>query len=121
MLLTSEIDAAIMTPPMNIEAYNNIDFYPLIRDRLVLVVHPDHPLAAKATINLCDMKDEKFILMNANNGIHTVALETCRNAGFEPNVVLQSRQVETVLGFVAAGLGSTLIAFRVAKFLEKSS
>lgn len=83
----------------------------------------DLPIAIliAAAIDLSEMKDEKFIFMNANSGLRRESLEVCLNAGFEPNVVLQSRQVETVLGFVAAGLGSTIIASRVAKFLKKSA
>jgi Transcriptional regulator len=120
-LLANEIDVALLTPPADCKEFKDVDFYPLITDKLVLVVHSGHPLAAQKSIDLSDMKEEKFIFMNANSGLHKESLEVCRNAGFEPNVILQSRQVETVLGFVAAGLGSTIIAYRAAKFLKKPS
>lgn len=121
MLIESKIDLAIVTPPAVTAVYKEIEFYPLIQDKLVLVVPANHPVAAKKSISISEMKNEKFIFMNANSNLYRESLEVCRKAGFEPNVALRSRQVETVLGFVAAGLGNTIIANRVAKFLKKPS
>lgn len=121
MLLSSAIDVAIMTPPSNSEDYNNIIFSPLICDKLVLTIPADHPLSKKELIDLSETKNEKFIFMKPNNGLHTIALDACRNSGFEPHIVHQNSQVETVLSFVAAGVGVALMTLRVAKFFHTLS
>lgn len=118
MLLSSEIDVALMTPPHDLDIYSNINFYPLITDEIVLTVCTDNPLSANKTIHLNDAKNENYIIMIPNNGLRAIALEACRNAGFEPKVVFQSRQVETVIGLVSEGLGVALITSRIARFLK---
>lgn len=121
MLLNAEVDVALMTPPPNNEEYPSLNFYPLINDEIVLAIHPEHPLAKKATIELSETKDEKYIFMKPNNGLRAITLDACHNAGFEPNIVYQSSQVETVLALVASGMGITLITSRIANFLKNLS
>lgn len=118
MLLAFAVDVAIMTLPTNKETYSDINFYPLICDELVLTVPAAHRLADKPVIDLSDIKDEKFIVMKPGNGLRGIALEACHSAGFEPNIIYQSSQVETTLAFVAAGAGVALMTSKVARFLK---
>jgi DNA-binding transcriptional LysR family regulator len=119
MLLASEIDVGLLTPPSGSLLCNNICYYPLISDELVLTVHRNHPLSTEKIIHLNAARNEKHIIMKPNNGLRTIVLDACRNAGFEPNIVYQSRQVETVLGLVSEGLGVALMTSRVANYLKQ--
>lgn len=120
-LQTSEIDVALMTPPSNYEQYDDIHFYPLIEDDLVLIVNQGNPLSKKRMIDLAELKNEKHICMKATYGMLRVNLEACHDAGFKPNIVYQSSQVETISALVAEGLGVSLLTSRVAKSLKKPS
>lgn len=118
MLHNAAIDVALMTPPANNEQNTDLTFYPLIVDEIVLVTHPEHPLATRKSIELHEAKAENYIFMKPNNGLREITMDACHNAGFEPNIVYQSGQVETVLALVASGLGITLITSRIADFLK---
>ncbi|MBU2703728.1 LysR family hydrogen peroxide-inducible transcriptional activator [Sporomusaceae bacterium BoRhaA] len=120
-LQTSEIDVALLTPPSNYEQYDDIHFYPLINDDLVLIVNQGHPLSKKRMVELVELKNENHICMKATYGMLRVNLEACHRAGFNPNIVYQSSQVETISALVAEGLGVSLLTSRVAKSLKKAS
>jgi DNA-binding transcriptional LysR family regulator len=55
------------------------------------VVHLDasHPLAARATVSLDDLRDETLIVAGGPDspGYTTAVVELCRNAGFEPDTI----------------------------------
>ncbi len=120
-LQNSEIDVALMTPPQNYEQFQDFHFHSLLNDELVLVVNQGHPLSLKRFIDLREAMHEQFILMKANYGMLRVSLDACRSAGFQPAVVYQSSQVETIASLVAEGVGVTLLTSRVAKALKKQA
>lgn len=121
MLQNFEIDAALATLPEEKEIYGNIVFYPLINDQLVLTIPPNHPLAKKKTIDLAEAKGEKFIMMKPNNGLYDISIDACRKVGFEPIVMYQSSQVDTVLGLVSEEMGIALMTSRIAAALDKGT
>ena len=43
------------------------DSCPLIRERIVLAVHRDHPLADSASVRLIDLRNEKFITLSSRS------------------------------------------------------
>ncbi len=59
---------------------------PLVRERIVLALHEEHPLASKEQVSLMELKDEKFITMSSRASINALTFEKCREAGFEPQV-----------------------------------
>lgn len=59
---------------------------PLIRERIVLALHEDHPLASRREVSLQELKDEKFITMSSRASIHGITFEKCSEAGFVPQV-----------------------------------
>ena len=69
-----------------------------------------HPMANKSRIALTELSKEPFVLISREvGGFYDFILEACATAGFTPTVAHEARHVLTVLGFVAAGLGVTLL------------
>jgi DNA-binding transcriptional LysR family regulator len=69
-----------------------------------------HRLATKSRIALSELRQESFVLVSREvGGFYDFILEACASAGFTPIVTHSARHVLTVLGFVAAGLGVTLL------------
>ncbi|WP_041642446.1 LysR substrate-binding domain-containing protein [Azoarcus olearius] len=81
------------------------------RDALRVVVHAEHPLAAKASVSFAELRDADFISFPADAGTELPAIldRLCRGAGFEPRVVQLAREATTQIGLVAAGLGIALL------------
>lgn len=116
-----EIDVALMTPPQGYEHMADFYFHPLLNDELVLIVNQGHPLSVRRIIDLSEVRHEKFIFMKENYGMRRISLDACHGAGFEPAVVYESSQVETIASLVAEGLGVSLLTSRVAKSLKRLS
>lgn len=105
LLRTSEIDVAILTPPVNGET-EEIEFYPLAdNDEFALVTPSNHPLAKRELISLNELADETFIFPNPEQSIYKIYFEACRKAGFVPRIVCQSSHCATNLSLVSAGMG----------------
>jgi DNA-binding transcriptional LysR family regulator len=83
---------------------------------LVVALPARHPLAGgsagKATpITLAALASDDFVLFprEVAPGLHARVFALCRDAGFTPNVVQESREQYTTMALVAAEVGITII------------
>jgi DNA-binding transcriptional LysR family regulator len=81
----------------------------LLEDPMHVVLHGDHPLAAKPALKLTDLRDEEWVQTSAPSPCSRHVVRSCLAAGFEPKVTFESDDYETVQGLVAAGVGVALI------------
>ena len=81
----------------------------LFTEDLVLAVGVQHRLAADGAVSAGALVDEPFILFPPGYEVRERALQLCRGAGFEPRVVLDGAEMDTVLRCVAAGLGVAIV------------
>ncbi|MGB0097391.1 MAG: LysR substrate-binding domain-containing protein [Solirubrobacteraceae bacterium] len=81
----------------------------LLEDPMHVVLHADHPLAAKPALKLTDLRDEEWVQTSAPSPCSRHVVRSCLAAGFEPKVTFESDDYETVQGLVAAGVGVALI------------
>jgi DNA-binding transcriptional LysR family regulator len=83
---------------------------PFVTEKLVAVFPAKHRLASHAHLTLRDLRAERFVLFPARLGaaFHERILEACRAAGFSPNVVQEATQWQTIVSFVAAGMGVSI-------------
>lgn len=80
----------------------------LFRQRLGVAVPRDHRLTDAAAVSMTDLADEPFITMHPGFGMRQLLDELCAAAQFQPRVVLESANLTTNAGLVAAGLGISL-------------
>jgi len=90
-------------------------------ERLVAAIPQDHPLARKShkSIPLRTLADERFLLGSRVNApvFNPWIIVLCQQAGFQPNVVQESGQPMTVLNYVAAGLGVTILPAQFSRLV----
>lgn len=110
LTVNGSTDVCLMSLPIDDPA---LAYQPVIEEEICLAVPPDHPLAAKAgerrTIPIADLKDEPFILLKKGQGFRAIAHRLCIGAGFDPRVVFESGNIETVQALVAAGMGIAFV------------
>ncbi|MFC5467705.1 LysR family transcriptional regulator [Cohnella suwonensis] len=98
-------DVSLLTLPL-IEP--SLAYMPLMDEEVCLAVPSEHPLSAErgmADIAVERLRDEPFILLKKGQGFRAIAHDICRTAGFDPRVVFESGNIETVQSLVAAGMG----------------
>ncbi len=107
-LLAGRLDVGVIRPPVREPglAFATIDTEPL-----VVALPEDHPLAARAEVALAALVGEPFVLLSRREapGLYAALGEAMAQAGGAPEVVQEARELQTVVGFVAAGLGVSLV------------
>jgi DNA-binding transcriptional LysR family regulator len=83
------------------------------RDQFVVVLSRQHRLAACPVLTLPELANENFIMFNKGTVVHELAVEACRDAGFDPSIFYASLRVESVLGLVASNAGIALMMEKV--------
>ncbi|MEU1008763.1 LysR family transcriptional regulator [Streptomyces sp. NPDC005890] len=81
----------------------------LLDDAYRAVLPSGHPLAAHRVVDLADLAGEPWVGSEPPGPCLTPIIEACAAAGFSPDFVAQSEDYPTAQGFVAAGLGVSLI------------
>jgi DNA-binding transcriptional LysR family regulator len=85
----------------------SLAWLPLGRERVDLVLPPDHRLAGRSRPSLAALADDTWIAGCPRCRLHLVGL--CRDAGFEPRVAHATDDYVAVQALVAAGLGVTVL------------
>ena len=81
----------------------------LITEPLWLAVPADHRLADRGQVSLAETMDEDFVMLRPGWELRSRAEELCAAAGFAPAVAFEGDDLAMVRGFVAAGLGVSIV------------
>ncbi len=108
---SGQADISLLSLPL---IDDSLDYEPVIEEEIVLAVPPQHPLAARLTqggrpVDIAELQEEPFIALKRGQGFRQIAIELCNDAGFAPNIVFESSNIETVQSLVAAGMGIAFI------------
>jgi DNA-binding transcriptional LysR family regulator len=98
------------------EKLTNLELTTVAEEKLMAVLPQDHPIVANAKITIKSVKlsalaQERFILAARSSApvYNPWLVVLCQQAGFQPNVVQEVGQPVTVLNYVAAGLGISIL------------
>lgn len=81
---------------------------PLYDDELSIAVAATHPLAARSSVAMNELRDEPWIIFRPGSQMTQRLLSTAHGAGFAPRVAFESVDTLTVRALVAEGLGIAL-------------
>lgn len=110
-LLEESVDLAIVHRRRDDDT---LHYVPLFDDEVVVILAPDHPLAAKAEIEAKDFADEILFLHTDPVGSQIIT-DVLDPAGVRPTRITTLQLTEAVVGVVAAGLGISAVATWVAE------
>lgn len=65
---------------------------------------PNHPLVGKEVV-MQDLRNERFITLEYELGLNSTLFECCKNAGFYPNIVLQTNDRQCFRRSAEEGIG----------------
>jgi DNA-binding transcriptional LysR family regulator len=68
-----------------------------------------HELAAESVVPLAELADWEWLCGSRPSTCGEVIFDACRSAGFEPRIGFESDDYHVMQGFIAAGLGVTLL------------
>lgn len=113
-LKNAQIDLGFVIPPIYDAA---LTATPILREPLVVCMHEAHHLAGASALSLRDLVNEVFVLSPKSKrcGLYDQVIRVCNSAGFNPTVAQETGEMQFMLGFVAEGVGITLLPAHVAK------
>jgi molybdate transport repressor ModE-like protein len=112
MLRAAEVDLALVFDYTLLPATDtdrDVELELLLTESMHLALPRDHPLAASERVRLEDLADEAWVCGVRPSSCAEIVEQVCREAGFEPEIAFESDEYPVLEGYVAAGLGFTLL------------
>jgi len=105
-LRDGEIDLGIMAMPALADGVETRDLY---EENFTVALPNNHPLAAKASIKVQDLKGHTLLLLEDGHCLRDQALEVCSRIDVKEAEDFRATSLETLRQMVVAGLGITLL------------
>ena len=83
-----------------------------MREELLLVTAPTHPLAKRKRVTPQDLVGQPFVLFEAGSGSRKAIEEFFVREQIAPKVVTETENVEIIKALVQIGMGITIIPYR---------
>lgn len=99
-------DISIIIEPFDNPEFNKV---PIMESEAVCVVSPHHRLANYDTISFSQLKNEKFLVFDKSFMLYYRIIDCCKEAGFMPNISLESAQWDLLVEAVSDGEGITFL------------
>jgi DNA-binding transcriptional LysR family regulator len=118
-VLDGNVDFALMAfEPVD----SDLESFPLLRDELVLIMNPDHPLAKRGSVTVAQLGNESFLAHNVTTGSRQRVIETFAQHHTPLNITLELATIETIKRFVQLKIGLGFVPrMCVAEELERGS
>lgn len=110
-LKRGDFDLAVVFdyPAFPLEFSRDVEAELIYEEPMRLALPPGHPLAAAKTVRIEDLADEDWLCGALPSSCRQQVIGLCREAGFEPQISFESEDYEVIKGFVAGGLGVTIL------------
>jgi LysR family transcriptional regulator, hydrogen peroxide-inducible genes activator len=108
-----QTDISLLSLPLRDDS---LMYETLLEEEIVISVPTKHPLARRTKpIELEELAQERFIALKKGQGFQRLTLELCQQAGFTPNIVFESSNMETVQSLVSAGMGIAFVPYMISR------
>ena len=111
LLRSGEADLGLVTLP--VEA-NDLASEPVLEEELLLITYPAHSLAKKRKILPADLHGQPFILFETGSVTRHLVDEFFMRERIEPEIVMETQNVEIIKAMVRFGLGIGIIPWQAA-------
>ena len=106
MLRSGAGDLGMITLP--VEATDLISV-PVLEEELLLITYPAHPLAKKKSITPADLHKQDFVLFETGSITRRLVESFFAREGVEPEIIMETENVEIIKAMVRSGLGISII------------
>jgi DNA-binding transcriptional LysR family regulator len=110
-LKRGDFDLAVVFdyPDFPLDFARDVEAEMIFEEPMRVALPPGHPLAAAKSVRVADLADEDWLCGALPSSCRDQVIELCREAGFEPRISFRSEDYEVIKGFVAGGMGVTIL------------
>ncbi|MDR3590883.1 MAG: LysR family transcriptional regulator [Negativicutes bacterium] len=107
-LKNGQLDIGFIRTPLQVDTVVAV---PICRETFSVIVSSDHRLGNQVSIQLSDLAAEPFICFSRDcaPGMVDQIVGICNQAGFSPNKIHESSQINTILRLVESNLGYSIV------------
>jgi DNA-binding transcriptional LysR family regulator len=111
LLRAGECDLALTIEPVfDVRRPEDLERTALLDDPMYVMLPRDHALAGRARLRLADLAGESWMIGTTSGCADaSIFLRACQTAGFEPAIAFHLDDYSAIQGFVAAGMGVSVI------------
>jgi DNA-binding transcriptional LysR family regulator len=106
-LRSREVDLALLTLPV---VANDLEVLPVLKEELVVVTAPRHPLASRGTVEARELGRYPLILYEPGSNTREAVEKFLRQEKVAADVAMETENVEIIKAMVASGVGITVIS-----------
>jgi DNA-binding transcriptional LysR family regulator len=108
-LISGRLDIALVRPPEHPD--KRIEFRMLFHESAVVAVPKGHKLAARRRISIEVLAGQPLIVPDRRSRPHShnLTIKLFEHAGLRPNIVQVAEEKQTIVNFVAAGIGLAIV------------
>lgn len=103
-LAAEECDIAVSFQP---EPHRDVEEVQVLRDPIVAVMHPSHPLASRARLNVRDLDGQVVALLDDTHATRRLIDAALTAHGVIPSTILTVNQIGLAVAFVQSGRAMT--------------
>lgn len=92
-----------------VENEEDVEFIPIEREELVVIVANEHPLAKRDTIDLRDLDNYSFIGFSEKSGIRPLINSLFEQVNIKPNIICEVEEDNAVIGLVEINYGIAVV------------
>ena len=104
-------DLALLTLPID---QPDLVTVPVLQEELLLVASPKHPIARKRKVVPQDLVRQQFVLFESGSNTRRAIDEFFVSARIEPQIVMETENVEIIKAMVRSGLGISIVPWQAA-------
>ena len=105
-VLERNVDFALMASE---PADRDLEAFPVLKDELVLIMSPKHPLAGRPSVKVKDLGKESFVAHNVVTGSRLKVIEAFARQHTPLNIILELATIETIKRFVQKRVGLAFV------------
>lgn len=91
------------------ETDNKINFIPVVKEEMTIIVSKSHPLAHLDEIDLTQLKDEKWIYYSKYSGLRPYIDKVMKDSHLVPNIICEVEEDSAIFGLVDINYGIAIV------------
>jgi LysR family transcriptional regulator, transcription activator of glutamate synthase operon len=108
LLRNDELDLAFLSVTERIESHG-LGLAQLMLEELVLILPREHRLSGRERVRLQELQDEEFVSYREGSRLREVLVTAAQEAGFTPQIRLESNESQRVRRLVSRGMGVAIL------------
>ena len=81
----------------------------IVDEDICIAMNKKHPLAYKSDLSISALENERFITMTPNSSLYKITVDACSDAGFSPNIAIQTDDPFYLRKYIEMGLGIAFV------------